>query len=93
MDADHFHDGGINFPAVWTDPGFSGVLPKGDSGGAMFCRAARRAICWCSRPFDEIHKAGYATTVTEVLAVPGVYRKRFRAHHGHSTANDLLPDK
>ncbi len=58
----------------------------------MFCRAARRAIAGV-RAFDEVHKTGYATTVTEVLAVPGVYRKRFRARRGRSTANDLLPDK
>jgi hypothetical protein len=29
VDADRFHDGGINFPAIWTQPDFSGVLPKG----------------------------------------------------------------
>jgi hypothetical protein len=29
VDADRFHDGGINFPAIWTQPDFTGVLPKG----------------------------------------------------------------
>ncbi len=29
VDADRFHDGGINFPAIWLQPEFSGVLPKG----------------------------------------------------------------
>jgi len=32
--------------------------------------------------FDEPHQAAYATTVAEVLATPGVYRKRFRARRG-----------
>jgi hypothetical protein len=36
--------------------------------------------------FDEAHKAAYAKTVSEVLASPGVYRKRFRARRGRSTA-------
>src|SRR6266851_2060900 len=29
VDSDRFHDGGINFPAIWTRPDFSGVLPRG----------------------------------------------------------------
>ena len=29
VDADRFHDGGINFPAIWRDANFSGVVPKG----------------------------------------------------------------
>ncbi|MCK2125041.1 hypothetical protein, partial [Pseudomonas sp. PNPG3] len=29
VDADRFHDGGINFPAVWIRPDFSGVLKRG----------------------------------------------------------------
>ena len=43
VDADRFHDGGINFPAVWMAPDFSGVLPEGYAGGAVFCGAARGA--------------------------------------------------
>jgi hypothetical protein len=29
VDADRFNDVGINFPAVWLDAGFAGVLPRG----------------------------------------------------------------
>ena len=32
------------------------------------------------------HAEAYAKTVAEVLATPGVYRKRFRARRGRSTA-------
>ena len=32
VDADRFHDGGINFPAVWWKRDFSGVLAKGTPG-------------------------------------------------------------
>src|SRR5258708_33489639 len=28
VDSDRFHDGGINFPAIWTRPHFSGALPR-----------------------------------------------------------------
>jgi len=28
VDADRFYDGGINFPVLWTQPEFSGVLKK-----------------------------------------------------------------
>jgi hypothetical protein len=36
--------------------------------------------------FDEAHRIAYSKTVAEVLDSPGVYRKRFRARRGRSTA-------
>ena len=83
VDADRFHDGGINFPAIWLQPDFSGVLPKGTPVAQCFAvpRAAPQFEFEC---FDEAHKAAYAKTVAEVLSTPGVYRKRFRARRGHS---------
>src|SRR6185437_10928619 len=92
VDADRFHDGGINFPAVWTQPEFSGVLAKGTPVAQCFA-VPRSAPSLVFESFDEAQKADYARTVTEVLAAPGVYRKRFRARRGRSTANDLLPAK
>jgi hypothetical protein len=83
VDADRFHDGGINFPAVWTQPEFSGVLPKGTPVAQCFA-VPRAAPSLVFEPFDDAHKADYAKTVTEVLAAPGVYRKRFRARRGRS---------
>jgi hypothetical protein len=81
VDADRFHDGGINFPAIWTRPDFSGVLPKGTPVAQCFAvpRAAPELIF---EAFDEAHQADYAKTVAEVLSSPGVYRKRFRARRG-----------
>ena len=83
VDADRFHDGGINFPAIWTQPDFSGVLPKGTPVAQCFAvpRAAPQLVF---ESFDEAHTAAYAKTVAEVLAAPGVYRKRFRARRGPS---------
>jgi hypothetical protein len=66
-------------------PDFSGVLPKGTPVAQCFAvpRATPKLEFEC---FDEVHKAAYAKTVTEVLSSPGVYRKRFRARRGRSTA-------
>jgi hypothetical protein len=84
VDADRFHDGGINFPAIWLQPDFTGVLPKGTPVAQCFAvpRAAPQLEFEC---FDETNKAAYETTVAEVLASPGVYRKRFRARRGRSS--------
>jgi hypothetical protein len=85
VDADRFHDGGINFPAVWTQPEFSGVLPKGTP--VAQCFAVPRASFQLEfESFDAAHKASYEDTVADVLSQPGVYRKRFRARRGRSTA-------
>jgi hypothetical protein len=81
IDADRFHDGGINFPAIWTAPDFSGVLPRGTPVVQVFAvpRAAPQLKFEC---LDDAHRSAYAKTVSEVLSTPGVYRKRFRARRG-----------
>src|SRR6202790_2567295 len=81
VDSDRFHDGGINFPAIWTEPDFSGVLKKGTPVAQCFA-VPREAPQLVFESFDERHKAAYTKTVSEVLATPGVYRKRFRARRG-----------
>ena len=83
VDADRFHDGGINFPAIWSRPDFSGVLPKGTPVAQVFPvpRTAPRLEFEC---FDEVHKQAYEKTVAEVLARPNVYRKHFRARRGRA---------
>ncbi len=77
IDADRFSDAGINFPATWLDPMFSGTLPKG-------CPVAQCFPVPRTRPelkFDTLageHAERYSATVADVLAAPNVYRKRFR---------------
>ena len=84
VDSDRFHDGGINFPAIWTQPDFSGVLPKGTP--VAQCFAVPRAAPELEfESFDEARMMAYAKTVSDVLASPGVYRKRFRARRGRAT--------
>jgi hypothetical protein len=83
VDSDRFHDGGINFPALWTRPDFSGVLTKGTPVAQCFA-VPRTAPELVFESFDAEHQAAYAKTVSEVLATPGVYRKRFRARRGRA---------
>ena len=87
VDADRFHDGGINFPGIWTQPDFSGVLPKGTPVAQVFAvpRAAPQLVF---ESFDETHKQAFEKTVAEVLASPNVYRKRFRARRGRLTTTE-----
>jgi hypothetical protein len=85
VDADLFHDGGINFPAIWTEPDYSGVLPKGAPVAQCFA-VPREAPQLMFEAFDTPHQESYAKTVGDVLSTPGVYRKRFRARRGRSTA-------
>jgi len=85
VDADRFHDGGINFPAVWVRPDFTGVLPKGTPVAQCFA-VPREAPELLFEVFDDAHKQAYAKVVAEVLAAPNVYRKHFRAKRGRSTS-------
>ncbi|MGC1661742.1 MAG: hypothetical protein WA773_00125, partial [Bradyrhizobium sp.] len=83
VDADLFHDGGINFPAIWLEPDFSGVLPKGTPVAQVFA-VPRAAPELEFASFDERHQQAYEKTVAEVLSRPNVYRKHFRARRGRA---------
>src|SRR5205807_3298339 len=85
VDSDRFYDGGINFPAVWTDPGFCGVLRRGTPVAQCF-PAPRSSPELVFATFDAARQAAYGNTVAEVLTKPGVYRKRFRVKRARSTA-------
>jgi len=77
VDADCFNDAGINFPALWTDPGFEGVLPRGTPVAQCFA-VPREPHVLQVEAFSTERAQRYRDTVAEVLASPGVYRKRFR---------------
>lgn len=78
VDADRFTDVGILFPAQWTDPEFSGVLPRGTPVAQCF-PVPRTALELCCEAFDAGRQAAYEQTARDLLGTPGVYRKRFRA--------------
>jgi hypothetical protein len=78
VDADRFSDVGILFPAVWTDPGFSGVLPRGTP--VAQCFAVPRVVpAMVFETLSPDAAARYEATAADLLSKPGVYRRRFRA--------------
>ena len=81
VDADRFHDVGINFPAVWTEPGFSGVLPRGTP--IAQCYPVTRTVPTLAfEAMTEEHLKRSEALATQIMAGPGVYRKGFRSKRG-----------
>ena len=87
VDCDRFHDAGINFPAIWTDARFEGVLPAGTPVAQCF-PVRRTAFDMVVESFDEAATRQYDETVGAVLEEPGVYRKRFRDKRTRSSAKE-----
>ena len=77
VDADRFNDAGINFPALWTDGDFAGVLPRGTPIAQCLAVPRDPAVLHCEA-FSPERAQRYRDTVAQVLDAPGVYRKRFR---------------
>ena len=77
VDADRFNEVGINFPAVWIDPGFSGVLPRGTPVAQCYPvpREAPTLVC---EPCRRTNVDGYDEVSAGIMAGPGVYRKGYR---------------
>ncbi len=78
VDADRFHDVGILFPAIWTDPGFSGTLPRGTPIAHCF-PVPRDPLDLCYETFTDADAARYEATAAELLGGPHHYRRAFRA--------------
>ena len=83
VDADRFNDVGINFPAVWLDEEFSGVLPKGLP-IAQCCVVPRVPPELVFEPMSDERIHGYTEVADRIMAGPGVYRKSFRDKQGRS---------
>lgn len=77
VDSDRFTDVGILFPAIWTDPAFSGVLPRGTPVAQCF-PIRREALELVHEPMGPAAIDRYERTAAELHAGPGVYRRRFR---------------
>lgn len=77
VDADRFHDAGIHFPALWCAPDFDGVLPRGTP-VAQCLVLPREPLQLAVAAFTPEQAQRYAALVSDVLAQPGVYRRRFR---------------
>jgi len=81
VDADRFNEVGINFPAVWLDEQFGGVLAKGTP-IAQCCAVPREAPELVFEAMQAERIAGYDALAGKIMAGPGVYRKGFRDKEG-----------
>jgi hypothetical protein len=85
VDCDRFSDVGVLFPAVWTQPDFEGVLPRGTPVAQCFPVARQNLTLDCGA-FSAADAERYESTAAALLSRPGVYRRRFRARRGRSVA-------
>lgn len=85
VDSDRFTDVGILFPAVWIDPGFEGVLPRGTPVAQCFpvARAPLDLVC---EPLGPDRVEAYESTADALLSQHGVYRRAFRVKRERSAA-------
>lgn len=81
VDADRFNEVGINFPAIWAQPSFRGVLPRGTPIAQCFA-VPREAPSLHFEAMSDAQRERYAELAGSILAGPGVYRKGFRAKRG-----------
>ena len=81
VDADRFFDVGINFPAVWLDASFSGVLPRGTPIAQCYPVPREAPVLICE-PMPEARVRGYDALATQIMSGPGVYRKGYRSKRG-----------
>ena len=80
VDADLFRDGYVHFPALWTDPGFEGVLPAGTPVAQVFA-LPREGQALELGVMDADAIARNRAVQTALSEDRGVYRKAFR-HKG-----------
>jgi hypothetical protein len=78
VDSDLFHDAWINFPARWSDPGFSGVLAKGTPIAQCFPFKRGAWSLQAERLTEEEERRAHRV-INAVRRDRGVYRRRFRA--------------
>ncbi|KEO56380.1 hypothetical protein [Thioclava pacifica] len=77
VSADHFGLGYVHFPALWTDPGFEGVLPKGTP-VAQVIPVPRERPALKIAEMTEAEIAESRAIQEALQSEPGVYRKQFR---------------
>ena len=81
VDADRFNEVGINFPAVWIDPDFAGVLPRGTPIAQCYAVPRDAPTLVCEAMSDE-RLRGYDALAAKIMAGPGAYRKGYRSKRG-----------
>ncbi len=84
VDADRYHDVGILFPALWTQPDFEGVLARGTPFVQCF-PVPRAPLEYSFDVFDDAETTAYDALGQRLLDGPGVYRKQYRAPRSRPT--------
>ena len=84
VDADRFNAVSLLFPAVWTDPGFEGVLPRGMPIAQCF-PVPRTRLELVQETLDPV---AYDAMAGALLGGPGVYRREFRSGAGGEVAQE-----
>ena len=81
VDADRFNDVGINFPAVWNDPDFCGVLPRGTPIAQCYPVPREVPLLVCeAMSAERVNRCD--ALAAKIMAGPGVYRKGYRHKRG-----------
>ena len=78
VDCDRFGAGLVHFPAVLTDPAFTGSLPAGTSISQVI-PIKRNTLSLDVNSMSEEEKAATRTVQEALQSEPGVYRKTYRA--------------
>lgn len=74
VQCDRFADGFVHFPAIWTDPTFSGVLPAGTP-VAQAIPLPRAPLDLSIETFDDEQAVRVRETQAALQASPGHYRR------------------
>lgn len=77
VDCDRFGDGYVHFPALWTDPDFDGILPKGTP-VAQVLAVPRNAQALETGVMTAEEIARNREVQTQLAEERGIYRKRYR---------------
>jgi len=77
VDCDRFTDGFVHFPALWTDPGFEGVLGKGTP-VAQAIPVPREVLDIVTEPMDDARLDAHRAVEDGLQEDPGLYRRSFR---------------
>ncbi len=78
VDCDTYRDGYVHFPAVWTDPGFSGVIAAGTP-VAQAVPVPRERLDLVVETMDADRQAATRALQEDVQAERGAYRKNYRS--------------
>lgn len=81
VDADRFTHGFVHFPAIWTDPDFTGTLAAGTP-VAQAIPVRREQWELTAGEMDEAELSHHLDLAETLQEEPGLYRRRFRAERG-----------